>query len=78
MYLLLYLVYIRVYITHQGIPISDFLSNQVRESQAAFDRQYEQTKILLTDADRKSDEFTCHLEEFVRSQVGSTFLSVFI
>jgi len=43
---------------------------KVRESQAAFDRQYEQTKILLTDADRKSAEFTNHLEEFVRSQIN--------
>ncbi|XP_063679074.1 endophilin-B1-like isoform X9 [Bolinopsis microptera] len=43
---------------------------KVRESQAAFDRQYEQTKILLTDADRKSAEFTNHLEELVRSQIN--------
>lgn len=43
---------------------------KVRECQAAFDRQYEQTKILLTDADRKSDEFVTHLEEFVRSQMN--------
>lgn len=43
---------------------------KVRESQAAFDRQYEQTKILLTDADRKSAEFTNYLEEFVRSQIN--------
>jgi len=43
---------------------------KVRECQAAFDRQYEQTKILLTEADRKSDEFTCHLEEFIRSQMN--------
>ncbi|KAL5259182.1 hypothetical protein ACHWQZ_G009591 [Mnemiopsis leidyi] len=43
---------------------------KVRECQAAFDRQYEQTKILLTDADRKSAEFSNHLEEFVRSQIN--------
>jgi len=43
---------------------------KVRECQAAFDRQYEQTKILLTDADRKSAEFTTHLEEFIRSQIN--------
>lgn len=42
---------------------------KVRECQAAFDRQYEQTKILLTDADRKSAEFTVYLEEFIRSQM---------
>jgi len=43
---------------------------KVRESQAAFDRQYEQTKILLTDADRKSADFSNHLEEFIRSQMN--------
>jgi len=43
---------------------------KVRECQAAFDRQYEQTKILLTDADRKSAEFTVYLEEFIRSQMN--------
>jgi len=42
---------------------------KVRESQAAFDRQFEQTKILLTDADRKSSEFCVYLEEFIRSQM---------
>jgi len=43
---------------------------KVRESQAAFDRQFEQTKILLTDADRKSGEFCHYLEEFIRSQMN--------
>ncbi|XP_063679068.1 endophilin-B2-like isoform X4 [Bolinopsis microptera] len=54
----------------KAIPIPEYLCTQVRESQAAFDRQYEQTKILLTDADRKSAEFTNHLEELVRSQIN--------
>ena len=40
---------------------------KVRECQAAFDRQFEQTKILLTDADRKTADFSQYLEEFIRS-----------
>ena len=52
-----------------GYIIPDLVLVQVRESQAAFDRQFEQTKILLTDADRKSSEFCVYLEEFIRSQV---------
>lgn len=43
---------------------------KVRECQAAFDSQYEKTKILLADADRRSSEFTVHLEEFIRSQMN--------
>eukprot|EP00116_Pleurobrachia_bachei_P009831 sb/3470093/ len=53
----------------KAVPVPDLVATQVRESQAAFDRQFEQTKILLTDADRKSGEFCHYLEEFIRSQV---------